>query len=250
MQSTIQALQQQLAATKQDTQQSRELIQHYENAARLKQEIENETASSQASSSGGEDQSNSESESEVNDDRPRSSESSRGSYEEGEYVSGPDNEDNASVTSYNEQIDEYEILESVASDPEELDNVIISSTYTTNDDIQTTVDERRRKRSSSHTVERRSRSPDNVTINDVHIVAKTSRSSQKETRTYVSSACTTKSASKRRVSSDKQSELTSQSHNNDSKIRKRRRSSDQKLRTDCRIVVSSHSDNAVVVNSS
>jgi len=258
MQSTIQALKQQLASTRRDSEQSRDLIHHYENAARLKQEIENEeTASSRASSSGSEDQSNSDTESEINHngDRSRSPMSSSGSFEEGEYVSGSENEESASVTSFNEQIDEYEILESVASDSEDHDTDMISISYTPNDNFDSTLDQKRRKRSSSHVIDRRSRSPNSYIANDTHIVTKSSRPSEKETRTYVNSSCSTKSVSKRRKSSDKPRSLSLSQHygsinSANDKMHRQRRSSEHKLRTDCRIVVTSHSDNTVTVNSS
>ena len=252
MQSTIQALQQQLAVTRQDCERRRELICHYDNQKRLKQQLQNKEGStsnsSRASSSEPDDQSVNEAEDRVNsnEEESRSSVNSSPSFEEGEYVSGSENEeDNASVTSFNEEIDEYEILESVPSEPDEEQTPDKTSFSPSPNRI--IMDKKLYKHRRSHRSEQTSRSPERV--------SKSGRSPQKLAKSYESSIH--KHDLKRRMSSDKNlsnendlnaTELVSKTAANN-RAAKRRRSSEHQLHTDSRIVVNARSDNSVMVNS-
>ena len=121
MQSTIQVLQAQLAATKRECESKKEIIRRYEdeqiNEQAKKKHRDDKYQAKRASPSRNE-RSDSENEYEVLSDSRMSRRSS--SYEEGEYSSDVEYiNDNASVTGSTDQLDDYEILETLPSDHEE-----------------------------------------------------------------------------------------------------------------------------------
>lgn len=123
MQSTIQVLQQQLAAVKRQCERNKDLIRQYEHAIQMKQERER-AEYAERSVSENEGSTDSENEYEANPQRlPQSPQSS--SVEEGEYSSTSETayvHDDVSVTGYiSDQIDAYEILETLPDDDDEKD---------------------------------------------------------------------------------------------------------------------------------
>ena len=127
MQSTIQVLQQQLVATRRNCEENKELIHQYEVEEQMKKDrLEEATNSSSYEETRASFSERDEAPSVSGEEYEvlsygRRSPSAGSSYEEGEYISGCEVDyDNASVTEYNvDQLDEYEILETVPSETDE-----------------------------------------------------------------------------------------------------------------------------------
>ena len=131
MQSTIQVLQQQLSTAKRECEKNKDLIQQYEDAVRLKREREranDESDYAEGSASDNERSvrstySDNEYEA-LNEERPQTPQSS--SAEEGEYSSTSETayvHDDVSVTGYiTDQLDDYEILETLPDDDNDKDD--------------------------------------------------------------------------------------------------------------------------------